>query len=1163
MEVLSASMLQSLNTEKKRRFEELLPLIIKKLIIAGNNDVTKIRIPSGNDIWASGFDGIVECEIGNTYIAEGLSVWEFGTSNDSLAKINSDYDKRTNDSLGIDKCYATFYLVIPKIWKYSDEISEWEASHKDWKKVCVYDASILCDWINSEPTVCSWLLETIFEKELDFCGIEKAWERFSQKVNPPFVYEMFIDRRENIIETLEQKLNQEIVTVKSDSFIDSMGFVLGALSSQKEYREKCIVVFNEKTYKDISCLVHKKIIVLAYTCNHDLLPANNCVISCYNKEAVSLRPDIMLNSYTRLHYLQTFRKMGIDDGKAGELYAFCHGNLPALIRRIPGCANDYVPGWASINNKQFIEPIIFLRSIDTNVDKEIVEKIAGGSFKEIDEFYRLLLQKEDTPIKRVENNYLLINYEEAWRVLAYGESETVFERFHNSVKWFIGSIIKDGYYSGNYGQPRHIKKHIRNLMLNYVYFSFSEIIGERIYNAIKELLNYTSEERVKELIVDNLAILAEASPEAVAGFIENDLKNEKSIVMKLFENVDYSHEYTGVLGALDELTLHKKTVNRACKVLFSLYQKDYKYTISNSPEESLLTALCLVNSDVAVTIHQKIDLIRYFYRMDKLQTSKLICKLLGKYSFWRSVRYGEHHNDVQDGVTMQEVINSTEIIAEMAFQYCISNGDIPILQALLKQYQRLKPDFLEKIINDNNFEKYKDKEIEKIVFQLRESIYLIQKYNFEDKEVYLPILKSWAGVLTDVCDEEKQDVWMFIKTYDCPSEEILKFKDDFEAEREAIQQLRCKKLREIYETKGSTGIIAIVAYLENYAYWGYLLINVLTKESYMELSNVIASMEKYALLAGMIDAADDDCAKYIYSIIPKESHIQVLNLVSRSGFWKELQSEEEKKAFWNNQILRDYDSEIFGQLLRYNPKGLLLYIYQMMQKDPLVYFEQAIQLMNSLEQDDAINGSHLAHDKFEIATIVSCIDNCHYSEEWAMTAIKLYQKGYLENLSESSRKYYFYNPDELLNVLSSNSKTFYAELYDFTLPALACNEYEKLVFFVNSFIKADKKYLAGQMVGKIQSGDDGKRICDTVRELLEDVDDVEFDNSVISGIINSSGVRTVQDGEDQKVLAEKYSNDASELELFYPHAAYVLQELSKLYSNEGRRDYIYSELSDY
>ena len=125
MDLISASMIQSLNTERKRQFEELLPLIIKKLIIAGNVDLTKIRIPSGNDIWAPGFDGIICCESGNTYVAEGTSVWEFGTSSDSLNKINSDYDKRTKDSLGIEKEQTTFYLVVPKIWAYSSQISEW------------------------------------------------------------------------------------------------------------------------------------------------------------------------------------------------------------------------------------------------------------------------------------------------------------------------------------------------------------------------------------------------------------------------------------------------------------------------------------------------------------------------------------------------------------------------------------------------------------------------------------------------------------------------------------------------------------------------------------------------------------------------------------------------------------------------------------------------------------------------------------------------------------------------------------------------------------------------------------------------------------------------------------------------------------------------------
>ena len=44
---LTAAMLQTLNKVQKRRFEELLPEIIKKLIIAGTNDLSGIRIPRG------------------------------------------------------------------------------------------------------------------------------------------------------------------------------------------------------------------------------------------------------------------------------------------------------------------------------------------------------------------------------------------------------------------------------------------------------------------------------------------------------------------------------------------------------------------------------------------------------------------------------------------------------------------------------------------------------------------------------------------------------------------------------------------------------------------------------------------------------------------------------------------------------------------------------------------------------------------------------------------------------------------------------------------------------------------------------------------------------------------------------------------------------------
>ena len=202
MELITASMLEALNTEKKRQFEELLPLIIKKLIISGTRDLTGLRMPSGNDIWASGFDGVISCVTGTTYITKGTSVWEFGTSRDSLRKIESDYAKRTKESLGIEKSQTTFYLVSPKIWAFQKSITQWETEHTDWKAVHVYDASVLCDWINSEPTVVSWLLELLFDTRVDFSGIDQAWELFSQKTNPPFSLEMFLENREKEIQIM-------------------------------------------------------------------------------------------------------------------------------------------------------------------------------------------------------------------------------------------------------------------------------------------------------------------------------------------------------------------------------------------------------------------------------------------------------------------------------------------------------------------------------------------------------------------------------------------------------------------------------------------------------------------------------------------------------------------------------------------------------------------------------------------------------------------------------------------------------------------------------------------------------------------------------------------------------------------------------------------------
>lgn len=237
MKILTASALEEMCKSNKKKFEGLLPELVKRLILASNTLVTEKRFPSKDDIWAPGYDGVVYCKKETDYVKAGMSVWEFGTNDDSLDKINSDYEKRTNQSRGYKKEETCFYLVVTKIWAFKKKTKEeWEKEHNEWAFTKVYDAIELCDWVNSQPTVCAWLFETIYgEADSDFSTVEMAWDSFSQKTKPKFVKDMFTMGKQEQIDKLCHKLDSEAgdVKIKANTLIDAIGFALSILSGEK------------------------------------------------------------------------------------------------------------------------------------------------------------------------------------------------------------------------------------------------------------------------------------------------------------------------------------------------------------------------------------------------------------------------------------------------------------------------------------------------------------------------------------------------------------------------------------------------------------------------------------------------------------------------------------------------------------------------------------------------------------------------------------------------------------------------------------------------------------------------------------------------------------------------------------------------------------------
>ena len=387
--IINAEWLDAMSKQHQRKFQELLPELVKKLIINSCTSVSSIRMPHGDDIWAPGFDGVVDCSEGNCYVPAGRSVWEFGTNENTLQKINDDYQKRTQNPLGSKIEETNFCLVTPKVWAYPQTITTWEAEHTDWKQVKIYDASVLCDWIEQTPVVCAWLLEQFSDNHtIEFSTLAHAWNLFAQKTLPAMSDSLFLADREQEMACFFDTVENKIVRVKATTRVDATGFVLAAMMQKPELRERSIVINAPSAYRDVNHCVKSKILILNYSCDHDINIENgNHVILCYGKEASSIQEDVSLAELPKFHYIRAFKDMGVPD--AEELYTFTHGNLRALIRRIPGTSTESKPDWAKREDKDLLAPLLFMRNINrsSDVERAIVEQLAGGAYGNVDKAY--------------------------------------------------------------------------------------------------------------------------------------------------------------------------------------------------------------------------------------------------------------------------------------------------------------------------------------------------------------------------------------------------------------------------------------------------------------------------------------------------------------------------------------------------------------------------------------------------------------------------------------------------------------------------------------------------------------------------------------------------------------------------------------------------------
>lgn len=1161
MDIINTRILKEIMQTEKRRAEELLPELIKRLIVSSVKDIISVRIPDKDDIWAPGFDGIIEVKESTLHVSDGISVWEFGACNEPLTKIEDDYEKRIQNALGINKSEATFYLVMPTIWAYKDKtITEWENEHKEgWKRVHVIDASEVCDWINSIPSVCAWLLENYYDKRfLKFKSITEAFKNFSSKTSPALSKNLFLQTRDEERGKLYKLINKPIIRIKGQSFYDAYGFTLTALGEEVNLNNTSIVVYDIETFQVLDRFVKYKLFLFGFPCNNDVNSENNNrVILCFNSFEKSIKEDITIGKQSKLTFESALKEMGVSNHNAMRLCNITNRNIVSLIRQIPGSSNMSQPEWGTYSSLRNIIPLLFMGKINktSEEDKEIAAQLLGEDYQKFEVVAKDLMKFEDSPIKEVEGIYAIANYEEVWEILGLNTSDVYFNNLITTIKQYIGS-----YNSKRYSFNISL---IKNLVNNLVYFSeVGQTDCESVKSVINMLLNGMLGCAEWGLIFELTQIFSKAAPEVIVQCFENDLKEVNSVIRDSFKSNDYNNDYCKILWTLESLMWFEESKIRACKMLFELYYCNFSYRISNTPEESLLNELCLWNAKSGLSIDEKRAILLKEMERQTEQIGLFAMKVITRKTCYTSIGATETEKE-EKKITNKQYYDALIDITEKVMGIIAHTKSINLFISLIEKYLVVKPELFSYMINEIDYSGFDINGLQLVRFTILKKIANIQKRNRE-YAIYIPYLKKLADKIK--CDDLLLCYLPYFKNaYECP---VLgdENEDDYIRAEEIKFNYRISLYNELKQIYGESVILTLIDVMSNDYYWGNFIFKILPqKNNIKSIFDKCIEQEKYILLGYLADKLDYNTIAELLPSYPIRSQIEMVKYMDREDIDGLLTSEELASAYWGKKRMREFDQKVFDNLLKYNPCGMLnFYCLSGVNTDNIANVLTVLEKVRQLNED-AIRGFG---QEYCLDELLNQLDSNYYTEEIALIEIDMVLKHIIDGSRYGINRYYFENPDKVSELLNNDKQSFqerYDLLSNINFLDIAFDDYEKFERFCDGLVNSSNDRIKalcflGEMFGRSANIENLLFPHEFIARIIEKYSNEDLDNSVLVGKTISGGARWVNDGSDQIEIANKLKAQAKGLELDYPRTARILRRMAETHLRDAKYDRIHSEL---
>lgn len=642
-----------------------LPELVRKLVLATAVDIKRLEMRSGEGIQYPGWDGLTEIGQGNAFAPNGLAVWEMGVDADIRAKVDKEYEKRTNDPLDIDPTAATFIFVTLRRWARKERWVAEKTEGGPWKDVRVIDADNLEAWLELAPAVHSWISQYLRKVPDDIQDLETFWANW-RATSPPLSIDLVISGRDESAERIAEHLHAQAgaLTLRADSQNEAIAFIAAASdrlpeSERASVFSRAIIVKSEQAWRQIVSFGQPLILLPTFD-QTEVVQATrkgHIVLVPTGRETPEASAAVNISRPNRQAAEDALKAMGLSNDQASPLALLQRRSPLSLRRKLAVNPEVQLPEWAKSERASAILPAVLAGSWDESQegDRDVLANLSGRPYDEFIRDINFLANKSDPPFRRVGTKWFVVSNEDIWLLLYRFLTQQDIKRFKEVVSAVLGAIdprlelpADEQWMAAVRGKSRPHSGLVRKGLADTLALMAARsgdrplagtATGQNLSTSIvHDLLKEANRDRSGKIwssLTDVLPLVAEAAPDAFLQAVDDGTSGTDPVILSLFTDgggdmLTSRSAHTGLLWALERVAWAEECLARSAPLLARLDRLDPGGRIANRPSRSLREIFLFWHPQTAASVERRLEVIDMLRKREPDAAWKLMLALLPK-----------------------------------------------------------------------------------------------------------------------------------------------------------------------------------------------------------------------------------------------------------------------------------------------------------------------------------------------------------------------------------------------------------------------------------------------------------------------------------------------------------------------------------------------------